>query len=245
MSFNFYQQYSSWSTVDLLKIIQDPSEYQQEAVETAKKILEERTVTPEDKENAAAYFRERDATQQARKHRINAYKEKTTDFLDPLLNPGTEVRPEKWLNLFVVVIGLQYAWTLYTSVKYLNAALGCRNCSMDYTIAFSILNLLWFALIFYNLLKRKRWGWILLFADNVISLVLRISEIYIFFEYQRFHRGDTGTFIWTMFIKGAVTLFLWRRTIADLFGVSAKTKNETAVVATVIGVLIAAVFRFL
>lgn len=234
MGFDFYQQFKSYSTIELLKIIKRPSDYQPDAVAIATEILSQRQITPDEILFVDNYYLDIENDRKADKEKIEAYKNKATDFLQPILHPTEKIEPYKWLNIFLLVIAVQYAWDLFKTAKRLIVFLQCEYCRLDTIFWITQLTLIYVPVIFYLLYKRKRWGWILLFADNLFTLLSGISQSYIFFKYQSIHHGDTTSFLFPIFIRAAFALFLWRDSIATHFGVSNDTKKKTAIITTII-----------
>lgn len=258
MNFDFHDKYKDHSNIDLLKIVRRPNEYQVAAVDAATQILNAREITQSDLEQVDRYFHEIDTETKRKTDKINSYKEKTADFFQPVFNPTTEVKPQKWLNILLLVIGLQYLWTLYINisdfVKFIKYVIDCKSYGFDSTtetvsywtcfstqfnpiIFFQILTLIYVPIIFYLLFKRRRWGWILLFADNLFGLISTVSQSYIFFKYQQYHHGDTISFFTQILIKGLFVFFLWRNYISDFFSVTKEIKKKTAIVTTIITIL--------
>jgi hypothetical protein len=258
MNFNFYDQYKNYSNTDLLKIAKQPDNYQAAAVEAATQILNERQVSETEFQQVDKYFQDIDAKEQLKKDKINFYKEKTVDFLEPVLKPTTEVKPHKWINILLLVIALQYLWTLFINGKHLIDFIGfvidckqqgfdlsnrpitywrCASSLFDITIFFEFISLIYVPVIFYLLYKKRRWGWILLFADNLFVFISSLSQSYIFFKYQQIHQGDTFSFIIQLLIRGAFGFFLWRDVIANYFGVTAEIKRKTAVITVAVSLL--------
>lgn len=245
MNFDFYTQFKEYSTVELLKIIQKAADYQSEAIKAAKTILAEREITQNELDQAQNIVKEEENRANALSNKISSYKEKTADFFQPILNPGTEVKPVKWLNILLLFIGVQYLWILYETIKGLLAFLACRYCSFDIFTFLMLINLLYIPLIFYLLYKKRRWGWILLFADNLVSLIMRLGESYTFFKYQEFHQGSTSTFLFFILVKLAFVFFLWRKPISNLFAVSDNTKKDTIMVAGTLGLAFVVLMYYL
>lgn len=258
MDFDFHTKYKDYSNIDLLKIVWRPDEYQIAAVNAATQILSEREIPQSDLEQVDIYFKEIDAETKRKTDKQNSYKEKTADFFEPVLNPTTEVKPEKWLNILLLVIGLQYLWTLYINisdlVRFIKDVIDCKSYGFDITtetinywtcftsrfnplVFFQILTLIYVPIIFYLLFKRKRWGWMLLFADNLFGLISTISQSYIFFKYQQYHHGNTVSFFMQILIKGLFVFFLWKNHISDFFSVTKEMKRKTATVTTIITLL--------
>lgn len=223
--------------------MRNPDDYQSAAVEVAAKLLNERQVLQEDIERTDKYFQELQDKAKAKADKINSYKDKAADFFEPIIKPGTDVSPRKWLNILLLILGIDYLWTFYNAIRGFIFRLKCSYCGFDITDIFTLVNLIYIAVVFYLLLKKKRWGWILLFADNLFSFIARLSESYIFFKYQEIHRGDTGSFLLSIIIKAAFVFFLWRKAISDFFGVTAKTKKETVIVVTIIALVFVGIMQ--
>lgn len=228
MNFDFYQLYKDYSNADLLKIVKQPGDYQTSAITAATQILKERQVTAEEIQFIDDYFHDIESSARIKKEKIETIKTKAADFFEPVLHPSEKVEPNKWVNMLLLVIAIQYAWTLFKTAKELINFLHCNYCSLDIIFFAELLTLLYVPLIFFLLLKRRRWGWILLFADNLFSLISGASQSYIFFKYQSVHYGDTTSFLLQIIIKTAFVFFLWRDTISNYFSVTLETKKKTA-----------------
>jgi hypothetical protein len=237
MNFNFHDKYKEYSNIELLKIVRQPNEYQTDAVDAATSILKEREISETDIQQVDAYFNEIEANAKLKSAKINSYKGKAANFLQPIIKPGAEVTPSKWLNILLLFVGLEYLWILYNSINKFVSFNRCYNCTFDITMALTVVNLIYVPVIFFLLYKKTRWGWILLFADNLFTFIARLSDSYIFFEYQEFHIGDISTFLFSILIKAAFVFFLWRVSISGFFGVTHKAKKDTAIVTTVIAIL--------
>ena len=236
MNLDFQQQFKDYSTVDLLKIVKRPGEYQPSAVAAAEQLLRERQVTAHEQQVVEQYFQDLDHFLKLKKEKADALKSKAADLLEPLLHPSEEVQPGKWVNILLLIIAAQYAWALFQTAKRLLNFFQCFTCRFDITLFAETLTLFYIPLIFLFLLKRHRLGWILLFADNLFSLLSRVSQSYTFFTYQDYHNGDTTTFLLPILVKAAFVLFLWRPSIANHFKITDAIKKKTAII-TVMGTL--------
>lgn len=247
MNFDFYQEYKEYSNIDLLKILKQPTDFQPAAVAVARQILTERVVTNEEMQFVDEYFKDNHYTAKLKGENAELLNSKVADFLEPVLHPSEKVEPDKWVNILLLAIGIQYAWTLINAVKKLVIVFECKYCHFDFGFTGQVLTLIYVPFIFFLLFKRRRWGWILLFADNLFSLILMLSESYPFFKYQNIHRGDTTSFLLPILIKGTFIFFLWREPITDHFRVTYEEKRKTAKIVTggtLLLVLIAYIFLF-
>ena len=233
MEIDFYQQYKEYSNVDLLKIVRRPADYQLQAVDVATQILSQRQVTAEEIQFVDQYLQEIESSAKVKKEKVDALKYKITDFFEPISHPSENVSPSKWVNILLFVIAIQYAWSLFNTAKRLIRFLRCDYCRLDVLFFAELLTLLYVPVIFFLLFRRSRWGWILLFADNLFSFISMASQSYIFFKYQDIHHGSTSSFLLPILIKAAFAFFLWRNPIASHFGVSFETKKKTTLITTV------------
>jgi hypothetical protein len=81
MDFDFYDQYKNYSNVELLKICKQPANFQAAAIDAAKEILKSRNVSEEELRKTENYFTAIQTKEQAKKDKINNYKEKAADLL--------------------------------------------------------------------------------------------------------------------------------------------------------------------
>jgi hypothetical protein len=250
MMFSFQEQYKDYTNTDLLKIVRQPHEYQAAAVDAATQILNTRSVTAADLEEVDRYFHEIATSTNRKMEKINSYKEMAADFLEPVVNPAIKVKPQKILNYLLLFIGLQYIWTLYINVRnciqFIQYVINCKAYGFDnttgkvtYWSCFSayfnssallqICTVIYIPIVFILLLKRQRWGWILLFADNLLRLGSMIGLSYILFKYQQYYRVDVLMVLFKILVKSMFVFFLWRNYFSDLFGVTKEVKKKTAI----------------
>jgi hypothetical protein len=230
MDFDFYQQYKDYTNIDLLKIVRQPANYQAAAVAAAEDILRARQVSENEILFVDQYFQDLINSEKDKKEKIDALKDKVTDFLEPIYRPHKKVEPSKWLNILLLFIAIQYAQVLFNTAKRLISFSQCNYCSFDITIIVGLFTLLYVPVIFFLLFKKRRWGWILLFADNLFVLISSISQSYIFFKYQHIHNGDITSFLVPILIRIAFMCFLWRDSIMIHFGVTYEIKKKTALI---------------
>jgi hypothetical protein len=247
MQFNFYDQYKRYSNFDLLKILQQPGDYQPAAVQAAELILKEREVS--DQEHAAVnnHFEAIQEKEQVKQEKINLVRNKVFDFFEPLIRPGNDFHPVKWLNVLLLITAGQYLADIFERLstgRFFPLAVYTNGGLWYYIFAFiDILSLVYVPWVIYMVLKRKRWGWII-FADTMFSLIVRISETYMLFKYIQFNEANPVMHFLTIIFRCVLLYFLWRKQVSDVFGVSAKTKKDTALM-VLIGTPIFLVFIYM
>ncbi|AWO01843.1 hypothetical protein DLD77_09105 [Chitinophaga alhagiae] len=243
MSFNFTEQYKHYTTAQLLQITLQPDAYQPQAVEAAVRLLEGRRVSDAEIDEASAYVEAERQKKQVRKEKAAAYKEKAKDLLEPMIQPGAAVRPDKWLYIFLFVLGLQYVWTLYYSLPAFGRFLQCGNCPgdvvtyVDYMFKFAYIPVL-----FYLLLKRNRWGWILVTAGCVAAVAFRLGLVTTFVRTDTLRFANLPALATSGLLNVAYVAYLLKKRTIAYFGVSAVVVKYTvwcvAITALLAGILL-------
>jgi len=103
----------------------------------------------------------------------------------------------------------------------------------------------YFPVIFILLLRRKRWGWILLFADNIIASVFIVGQIIIYlysFDFLKWVRWDS--MLWSIFIRTAFLIFLLRKDITLYFNISRLTLQRAFMFAVLLALLLMAAVHY-
>jgi len=233
MTFDFFELYQNYSTIELLKIVKRPDDYQQQAVETATKILSGRTITEEDESAVQKYYMELDLKEKEQREKIQAYQDSVTGLVDPIVHPKETVEPKKFVNILLFLIALQYAWWFYNQTKRFIRIFRHGLVPFDFLFYFQFVNVFYVPVVFFLIYKRKKWGWILLFADSLFTLVLRLSEInFVIGGYFNTFWYLYGTFIRLLFL-----FVLWRPMIAEHFTVTPQIKKRTLLIVTAIALL--------
>lgn len=228
MAFDFYDEYKDYPNLELLKIIRNPRDYQPLAVAAASQILDERQVPDEEISSLDQSLHALAEAERYKREKFARMAAKTADLFPPTAQPHKEVEPSKWVNLLLLVIAAQYAWMLFGMTKHLIRWLSRQF--FDWFDYINFLPILYVPFIFFLIFKRRRWGWILLFADNLATLIMILSESYIFFKFQHIYHSSIVSFITPIMIRSAFTFFLWRNGITEYFGVSFAIKKRTALV---------------
>jgi hypothetical protein len=261
MAFDFYEIYKDSPTTELLKVVHSPDGFLPEAVKAARRRLSEREVAPEDQAAVQAFYDDKDRHARLKAEKIDRLKEQAADLLQPIVRPGPAITPRKWLNLFLLIIGLQYTWTLiqtviavYRSVVrvVVGAGFGVHEQTgykmaisnlLDFSFLMNIVTLLYLPLFFYLLYKRKRWGWILVFAELLMGILAMPIQVYSYSIFLRAMRVEymplsaMGWFGIQTLLKIAFAWFLWRLDVCELFGVDKAIKTRTVIYTSVIALL--------
>src|SRR6476620_10004900 len=99
MNLNFIEEFKNYSNLELLKIIKNPTHYQQAAVEAAQAIISTRSISQQEEDEIKNYFISIETEEQKKKEKILAYKSTIVDAFEPILILDEEVKPSKWVLL--------------------------------------------------------------------------------------------------------------------------------------------------
>ncbi|HXB95447.1 MAG TPA: hypothetical protein VNU70_09825 [Puia sp.] len=117
MDFDFYDQFSKYSSTELLKIVKQPDLYQPEALAAAGRLLQERQVSAAEEEEADRQFESHQQQAIHRARRFDAYKEQVADIVEPVLAPGAPLTPARSYKILVVGYSVIYGWLFYDFVR--------------------------------------------------------------------------------------------------------------------------------
>lgn len=233
MHFDFYEQYKGYSNVELLKILQQPDGYQPQAIDAATRLLEERKVTIDAEP----------ATSDTREKKIPP-KGETIHLLDSFLLQEEDVKSVKWLNIFLLLVAVEYLWINYNLIRSTAPLIFCKDCKFELILSLILLvSITYTPFIFYLLIKRKSWGWILMFFTSCFGTVTKIGQIPSYYQYVSLDTVEGIVFILLMILKGAFAYYLLRKEVRDFFHVSRNTKLWT-VFAVIFVLVITLIYRY-
>jgi hypothetical protein len=227
----FHEKYKNYSNTELLKILKKKEDYQLPAIEAAEEILKQRTITLEENIEVENYFLNMENKKNDSILKLNKYSDSLNDLLQPLINPTEKTETRNWLNILLLIIFIQYLFTLYETIPFFYHA---DYTNLDFSFIIFGLSIVYVPVIFYLLFKRKKWGWILIFADCIITIAFKIQEIFFFYKFNGWLSGNIISILFPLIIKTLFALFLWRQETADFFNVSVEIKKKTVYVSLVI-----------
>lgn len=235
----FYDRYRQYSTADLINIVREKDNYQMAAVLAAEQVLLEREVSSGDQAEADRDFGEKEAKRMAATARVDSYKAAVVDWAEPLARPSAELQPYKWYRIFLVVYAFWYARDLYQVVRFLIQAHRTMGLDLEDFVfigASLALDTFFFGLI----IHKRKWGWILLVVEHTYMIIINLG---VFVEMSRFKLFHVNVMpnLYAAFFHLAMVAFLWRRTMAEFFGVGPIAKKRSLGVGLGLGVIIACI----
>ncbi len=247
MEFNFYDQFSHYSTSDLLEIVQQPDKYQAEAVSAAELLLKERVVSNSERADAQQHLAATQTQEQHRSELAGARMQKIAEFVNPTLNPGKALSPRRLFFLLLIVYGVSYCFFLYGFIKGQVHLLRCEGCRADLGTGINFLQLAYETITFFLLVRKKRWGWILLFVLHVVSVLPLLYELYLWHRNVGYlpvlqNREITPAMILYIIYPIVIAAFLWRPVMTRVFGIDRNTRNYALLAGAVISVVLMVLF---
>jgi len=249
MTFDFQKRFANYTTVDLINIINNSSDYQPAAVEAASQILKERNVTEtEIRDMQQTWAKDKTAANPNANNTVPGEGE-IIDLLEPAVQPAGQLNARKWVNILLIVLAVQYMWVLYVyGWNLLQVCAYLVDCARSGFDAFgqcaaqfaNVSFLIELFVIAYTpivvalIIKRKKLGWMLEFIVNLIAIISRVSTFYFYLKYQYAAKGNIFLVVLPLMIRVAFVYFLWRDEIAAYFNISEETKKKTATVTSLI-----------
>jgi hypothetical protein len=240
VEFNFYEQFSNYSTSDLLEIVQQPGKYQAEAVSAAELLLKERVVSDSERADVQQHLAAVEAEERHRSEQAEARMQKIAEYVNPTLNPEKAVSPRRLFFILLIAFGISYCFFLYGFIKSQVSLLRCEDCRTDLSTWLGFFQLAYETIMFFLLVRKKRWGWILLFVFNAAMVLPLLYDLYFWhktiWSIPGLNHGITATMILSIIYPIAIAAFLWRPVMTRIFGIDRNTRGYSLLAGAVISV---------
>lgn len=118
---NFAERYKTYTNTELLRIIDNPGDYQPEAVETAKDIFASRDLSDKEIETAGKELEAEKQQESDRKEKIDRIKNKASSILDEANPIRSKIPPEdKIINIVSIILGILYMYQRYKEIGFIS-----------------------------------------------------------------------------------------------------------------------------
>jgi len=197
-------------------------------------VLREREVSSGDQAEADRDFGEKEAKRMAATARVDSYKAAVADWVQPIARPSAEMQPQKWFRIFLVLFGFWYVRDLYYIVRFF---IGAGRFGLDledfaFNGAIMALDTFFFVLI----IQKRKWGWILLVVEHTYMIFINLALFVELLQIKMNHVNGVRNLSWALFSL-AMVAFLWRRPMAEFFGVGPVVKKRALGVGLGLGVV--------
>lgn len=163
----FTEKFMTYSNTELLRIIECPENYQLEAIETAKTILEKRHLTEEElKKSKDEIELERTGKSNIEIHKI-AVKDNSKSIIKSILSKVYPVQneipaAEKIIRIISLLFGGIFVFQLYNKLSMIGYMFSDSSEGWDFGIVLYFLPIVVLPAAIYLFYRRKKLGWILM-----------------------------------------------------------------------------------
>lgn len=247
----FSEQYKTFSNTDLLRIIENQSDYQPKAVEAAKTEINNRNLSNyeiKDAKNALEAERQEKQKQSEKRTEIEQnIKTLATSFFNTI-NPIQQSTPtaERQIKLITIAFGLLAIFKWYNQLEFLKFILTDSSGSWDLSILAYFLPLILLPIATLLFWRRKKSGWIL------ITVYLTYSAINAFgFIILRWNRQSLGnptldslfpqvssiSLLLTIFFYGGTVWVLAKKEIREHYNINRQTMIITIATSAILTIM--------
>ncbi|MCK4661466.1 MAG: hypothetical protein KAT68_01265 [Bacteroidales bacterium] len=248
----FTERYKSYSNAELLKIIENSSNYQPEAVETAKNEIEQRQLTDKELKEAELELetqrQEKIKKNERRQNIENKVKEFGTSIVDTV-NPIQQTIPtaQRLIRLITIMFGLISLYQFYKEFGILKFMFGNNGGIWDFSIVFYFLPLFLVPTATILFWFRKKLGWILLgtyltySAVNSIGLLIQtwnMEPIGIPAFDDIFPQTSPITYILTFLFFVGTMWVISKENVREIFAINRKTMMMTIGIVSILTIVL-------
>ena len=236
MDFDFKNSFKDYSDQELIRTVLYPSAYQPEAIAAAEALLKERQVSDNDIARVRMHLEQEWQQEEERKRKSTIFK--TTEFLEPVLDPRKATDAVKWVNILCIV---QVIWLLAELVGDNFAIKVFSGSQFTLTMYIELVNFLASCAILYLFYYKRRAGWILSLSAVVFGFVVTaFKESVVWFKFGP-TRDLASTFI--LVVYTAYFFILLRDNMVTFFSVSEVTKKKTILVSVLLAIAFIALMQ--
>ncbi|MGV3768143.1 MAG: hypothetical protein ACO1NW_18570 [Chitinophagaceae bacterium] len=131
--------------------------------------------------------------------------------------------------ILLFLLGLQYFLLLRGTMKSAFDYTFCETCPTDYLLIADWISLLYIPAIYYQLYKRRWWGWLLLVINNILFVTVNIAQTKIHSAHYPFIPGPDLKFLLPPIVKTLVVLFLFNGNAQRFFNISKRIFVSTII----------------
>ena len=252
---NLEERYASYSNVQLILIVRNPTDYQPIAVETAQKVLDKRSVSDSEELEAVAELAKISFQRMVKDAKDKKLNEDVGDATVEFLVPYATLLPKliKTSPLFTLIAALLLMALVYMVIFGVAILMNYVNdfpSSVDEFFIASMLVLLLIGFSFVSFILKKRIGWIftsLFFSLSFVSSVSFLLMPYVFdgessikFSFIK-NEDSIVEYIWTSLLFLACTLTLCLKPIREEFSIGWQSAMLTISTPLILALLVGGV----
>lgn len=178
---NFKDKYQTYSNTELIRIIQNPENYQPQAVEEARLLISERALSESEIQDAKKELENEKRIQEAKDTKKKSFETKVKHKLLLILNyfnpiPKNEQNSEQIIRLITLLFGVSYLFTFFANLFFFKHEF-YLNFKWDfslYSFYFEMILIPIFLLLFF---RKNKIGWFGLLTFLTIKLTFVLLYI--------------------------------------------------------------------
>jgi hypothetical protein len=250
----FTERYKTLSTLALLKIIDNPNDYQPFAIDAAKEELTARHISAEELALANA---ENDAElqeKQLKTERRNAFENKVRNIGSSIvetIHPIQQTPPSanKIITILSIVFGVLFLIEFFNEFSFIKFMLTDRAAKWGFEMVFYLLSIFFIPVAAYLFWKRKKLGWILFCAFFTYSGLSAVILFFMLLKHRTIDPAIDNLFpaaspiapLWnTLFFSGCLW-FIFKNNIREIYNID----KQTMIIATGSGVILTTLIVFI
>ena len=245
---DFYERYKTYSNSQLLDIIEHPGDYQPDAVETAKAIIQNRKPTEDEMKIARneldAVSDEKSRKEQQKKEvrdKLKSISQTVIDHINPVQDTFSST--QKKIRIISIVFGALYFLWIYKEFGMLHFMFTDRSAEWGFDMITYILPLIFIPTLVILFYKKKKAGWYLLMIHLVYSAISMIWLLHMSFKVRDLDVPGIDSIISTAPVIIYILAFLF---FAGMIGVISQKdirsvyaiKKQTAILTIIIITLV-------
>jgi len=254
----FSERYKTFSTCDLLRVIENQSDYQSEAVEAAKTEINQRNLSDQEINDAKSEL-EAERKEEQRQYEKRAEVEQKVKSLGTsvfdTINPIQKTAPttERLIRLLTIVFGLIAVVKWFNEFEFIRFALTADMGTSEFSMIRYILPVIILTTAVILFWIRKKSGWILITAYVTYSAIGALGLLIMTWDMEPvgvpsldslFPQTYGVTQIFTTLFFGGTLWILTKNEIIKEYSISRKTTIVTIGISAVLTILLIAPFLF-
>lgn len=142
-----------------------------------------------------------------------------SEFFKPIFQNGEDISPRKWINSFLFLIGIQFVWFL---IEVFN------SFSLNDTFELSLAGLiiLYISITCVLIVKKHKWGWILLFSEKGLTGLACLIYLVVLFSSGYYSQEEIAEYFWAVIINSLFIAYLVKNEIYTYFDIDKLQRNQ-------------------
>lgn len=225
MNNSYYERYSHYSNLELIRIIEYASDYQPLAVETAKTILTERNISEREMSVEISKLIEEKENLRIKKEKSENIKNSIIDLFKPFIHPQEKLDYRKWFHILCIYLLAYYLYSIiFQTNTYTNS------------VILTIITYTYIPIFIILIILKKKIGWVLLMFNSIFIIHARLFSCF-FIIYMNQEQVDWSIIIMPIVYYAILISIQLKDEVKTLFNISQTLKKRTILYSLIIGLI--------